>query len=124
MSKSVHDDVLDAALDKIATATRLDVCSSEPTTLTEATTTNSLANTALTAGDSNGDYAISNDTSGRKLTVGAQPALPITSTGSAQHIALSDGTNLLYVTTCATRELSSGGTVDVPARDINLQDPS
>lgn len=125
MAKSVHNDVLDAALDEIATCTRLDVCSTQPTNLTEATSTYSLADVTLTAGDGNGDYTIADgDASGRKLTVAEQADITVDADGTAQHIALSDGASLLYVTTCTSQALTTGNTVTVPAFDIEIADPS
>lgn len=125
MAKTVNNDVLDAALDKIATCTRLDVCSAEPTTLTEATSTYTLADVTLTAGDGNGDYVVADgDTSGRKVTVSQQSAVPVDTSGTATHVALSDGTSLLYVTTTTSQALTSGNTVTVPAFDIEIADPS
>jgi hypothetical protein len=125
MAKSVHNDVLDAALDLIATATTLTVCSTQPTTRTEAITTYKIADVTLTAGDGNGDYVIADgDTSGRKLTVGAQADVPVDSSATALHVALCDGTNLLYVTTCTSQALTSGNTVTVPAWKIEIADPS
>lgn len=125
MAKSVHNDVLDAALDEIATCDRLDVCSTQPTNLTEATSTYSLADVTLTAGDGNGDYTIADgDASGRKLTVAEQADITVDADGTAQHIALSDGASLLYVTTCTSQALTTGNTVTVPAFDIEIADPS
>jgi hypothetical protein len=124
MAKTVHNDVLDAALDKIATCTLLTVCSAEPTTLAEAVTTYKLADIALTAGDGNGDYVIADDTSGRKLTVAEQADVAVDTSGDATHVALTDGTSLLYVTTCTTQTLTGGNTVTVPTFKINIQDPT
>ncbi len=125
MGKSVHNDVLDAACDKIATATRLDVCSTEPTTYTAATSTYSLAHVTVTAGDGNGDFTVGEgDVSGRKVTVAEQSDISITDDGDAQHIALTDGADLLAVTTCTLQGLTSGGTVTVPAHDYEFGDPT
>lgn len=125
MGKTVNDDVLDAALDVVALSTTLTVCNAEPTTRAEAITTYKLADVTLTAGDGNGDYVISNgDTSGRKLAVGAQADVPVDTTGTATHVALCDGTRLLYVTTCTSQGLTSGNTVTVPTWDIEIADPS
>lgn len=122
MSKFAPDATIKAYLDKIATATLLSVVSdtSTPTDLT-----NTLASVALTAGDGNGDFTIGEgDTSGRKVTVGAQSGVSISASGNANHIVLSlDGT-ILHITTCTQQALTSGGTVDVPAYDIELLDPS
>lgn len=124
MGKSVNNDVLNAALDKIATASILTVCASEPTNRVEAVTTFALASTVMTPGDGNGDYVISNgDTSGQKIRVQQKSDLNIDSSGSAQHIAICDATILLYVTTCTTQPLTAGGTVTVPAWDVEIADP-
>jgi len=113
--------VLDAALNKVATCTRLDVCTTEPTTLTEATSTNSLANATL----SGVDYTVGvGDTSGRKVAIAEQADISVGTSGTAQHIALSDGVDLLYVTTCTSQSLTSGNTVTVPTWDVEIADPS
>jgi len=127
MAKAAPDAVLDKILTEIATATRLTVCAGQPTTYTEAITTFKLADVDLTAGDGNGDYVISNgDTNGRKVRVGAQAATPIDTSGTADHVALvrvSD-TTLIFVTTCTSQVLTSGGTVDVPVWDVEVADPT
>lgn len=123
MAKAVPDVVLDAALDEIATATRLVVCSAEPANYAGIAAV-LLASVALTAGDGNGDYVVANgDTSGRKLTVAQQADIAITASGTATHVALDDGVSLQYVTTCTSQALTSGGTVTVPAWDIEIADP-
>lgn len=125
MAKSVHNDVLDAALDEIAEAVTLTICSAEPTSRTEAVTTYALADVTLTAGDGNGDYTITDgDASGRKLTVAEQADIDIDTSGTATHVALCDGSRLLYVTTCTSQALTDTGTVTVPAWDIEIADPS
>jgi hypothetical protein len=124
MGKSANDIVMDGALDIIATATRQIACSAEPTTYTEANSTYALADVTLDSGDftkANGD------TSGRKVTIAAQSAVLIDTSGSATHIALvrvADST-LLEVTTCTTQALTANGsnTVNFPAWDIEFADP-
>ena len=121
MAKAVHDSVLDGALDVIATATIMTACNAEPTTRTEAVTTFALADHVM----SGGDFTNANgDTSGRKVTIAAQAGVAIDTTGTATHVALCDGTNLLYVTTCTSQLLTSGGTVDFPAWDVEIADPT
>lgn len=125
MAKTINDLVLDGALDITATGTLLTVCSTQPTTRTEAATTYKLADVVLTAGDGLGDYVIANgDTSGRKVTVTQQASVPIDTTGTATHVAICDATNLLLVTTCTSQALTSGGTVTVPAFDQEIADPA
>lgn len=121
MAKSVNDSILDAALNAIAGGNLMIACSQEPTSRTEAVTTYALADVALAGGDftnANGD------TSGRKVTVSAKSGVTVDATGTATHIAIVDGTNLLYVTTCTSQALTGGNTVDFPAWDIEIADPS
>jgi hypothetical protein len=112
---------MDAALDKVATAVMLRVCSgsSNPATRAAAVT----ATLASIAVDS-GDFVKSEGTSGRKTTVGAQSGVSISASGDATCICLDDGTNLLYITTCTTQTLTSGGTVTVPAWTVQFGDPT
>ena len=125
MAKSVHNDVLDAALNYIkSNATRLCVCSAEPTTYTQAITTYKLAIKTITSTDFTGPA--DGDVSGRKLTVNAQTGLSVDAGGSATHIALCDAANskLLYVTTDTSQVLTLGNTLNTPAWDIELADPA
>lgn len=125
MAKFANDLVLDELLKKIATGTILTVCSAQPTNRTEAVTTYALADVTMTPGDGNGDYVIANgDTNGRKVTVQQQASIPVDTTGTATHIAICDGTNLLLVTTCTSQPLTAGNTVTVPAFDDEVADPS
>jgi len=120
MGKSVHNDVLDTSLTKVATCTRQSLCSSEPANYA-AIAAASLANATMAGGD----YTIADgDTSGRKVTVGPKATQSVDATGAGTHIALDDGTTLLYVTTCDSTAVTSGGTVDFPGWDIEIADPS
>lgn len=126
MAKTVHDDVLDGALNIIKNnCTRQVACSAQPTTYTEGNATYALADVTLASTDfthANGD------TSGRKTTVAAKSGVLIDTTGTATHIALLDVANskLLYVTTCTSQALTANGsnTVNFPAWDIELADPT
>lgn len=126
MAKSVHDDVLDGALNIVKNnVTRQVVCSAQPTTYTEGNATYALADVTMASGDftnANGD------TSGRKSTVAAKSGVLIDTSGTATHIALLDVTNskLLYVTTCTSQALTANGsnTVNFPAWKFELADPA
>lgn len=126
MAKTVHDDVLDGALNIVKNnCTRMTACSAQPTTYTEGNATYALADVTMASADftnANGD------TSGRKTTVAAKSSVLIDTSGSATHIALLDVTNskLLYVTTCTTQALTANGsnTVNFPAWDIEIADPT
>jgi hypothetical protein len=121
MAKAVSDAVLDAALDKIATATIQTACSAQPTTRTEAVTTYALADVTIDGTDftnANGD------TSGRKVTVAQQTGVTVDASGDASHVALCDGSDLLYVTTCTTQTLTSGNTMTFSSWKVEIGDPT
>lgn len=102
--------------------TRVCVCSTQPTTYAEATSTYKLANktgvTSTYLSQGNGD------TSGRKITMQANNSLTVDTTGTAAHVAWagSTGSTLLLVTTCTTQALTTGNTVNVPAHDFEIRD--
>ncbi len=125
MAKAIPDAILDKTLDEIATATKQILCSAQPTTYAEANSTYALADVVIDSGDftkANGD------TSGRKVTIGAQSGVLIDTSGTGTHIALvrtADST-LIYVTTCTSQAVTANGsnTVNFPAWDIELADPA
>lgn len=124
MAKWANDSVMDAALALVATCTRMVVTSAQPANYAGIAAV-ALADVALTQGNGNGDFTIANgDTSGRKVTVSQQASIPIDSSGDATHVCLDNGTTLLYATTCTTQTLTSGGTVTVPAFDIEIAAPA
>jgi len=120
MSKSVHDNVLDAALGEIATSTTQTVCSADPVNYA------GIAAVALASVTVSGtDFTIANGTtSGRKTTVGEQAAVSITASGDATHVVLDDGVAMLYGTTAPTQTLTSGGTVTVAEWAVEIADPA
>ncbi len=126
MAKLVPDAILDGMLASIADqCTRVTICSTQPTTYTEANATYALADVTVTAGAGAGDFTIGDgDTNGRKLTLLQQTGIPIDTSGTAQHIALLDvaGTELLAVTTCTSQVLTSGNTATINAFDIEISD--
>lgn len=122
MAKLVHDDVLDGAWDVLDQADIMTVCAGQPTTRTEAITTFKLADVAMTP---NTDYTKANGTtSGRKVTVAAKSGVTVDTTGTGDHIALCDGTRLLYVTTCTAQPLTAANTVNFPSWAAEIADPA
>lgn len=122
MAKTVLDDVLDAALDEIALANIMTACDTLPTTRAEAITTYMLADIAMTPVT---DFTIADgDTNGRKVTVAEKTGVTVDTTGTAINVALCDGTRLLYVTECTSQLLTATNTVDFPAWDIEIADPT
>jgi hypothetical protein len=124
MAKFLHDDILDAGLALIkANGTRLCVCSTQPTTYTEAITTYKLAIKTITTTDFTGP---ADDTSGRKLTANAATGMTVDADGDAVYVAVCDSVNskLLAVTSITLQTLYTGNTCDVAAFKINIPDPA
>lgn len=118
----MHDSVLDGAFGVLDDANIMTACNAEPTTRTQAVTTFALADVAMTPTT---DFTKANgDVSGRKCTVAAKSGVTVDTTGTATHIALCDGTNLLYVTTCTSQALTAGNTVNYPAWKVEIADPT
>lgn len=129
MGKLIPDSIIDGMLDTIADGVdRIDICKDTPTNYSTATTagTHSLGSVAVTTGDGNGDWTIANgDTSGRKLTLAEQTGVSIGNTGTATHIAGTDGSSVLYfVTTCTSQAVTSGNTATINTFDIEISDAS
>lgn len=114
----IHPDALDAALAvSPGAATRLDICSQEPTTRTEAITTYTLGNkTSPTIG-----AAGAGSPDGRKRTVSAITDGSVTGTGTATHWALTDGTRLLAAgALSASQGVTSGNVFTLSSFDIRI----
>ena len=123
MAKAANDVFIDGGLDRIDNCVTLTVCSAQPANFAGIAAVK-LAAVTLTAGDGGGDYTKANgDVNGRKLSVLIQAAITIDATGTATHIVLDDGVDI-YVTTCTSQALTSGGTVTVPEWDIEISDPT
>jgi len=117
----IHDDALDAALGVIDDATALHICSAEPSTYAEATSTYDLGDKSSPSftGPVNGD------TSGRKITVDAITDGSVTATDTATHWALVDGTRLLAAGSLSSSQaVTSGNTFTLTAFDIEFPDPA
>ena len=106
-------------------ATRVTVCSAQPTTYSSAYNTSQTTVLARSDVITSTDFTLADgDTSGRKVTVGAQSAVSVIRTGTANHVAIvgSTGSTLLLVTTATTQALTTGNTVNIPAFDFELRD--
>lgn len=118
----LSDNVLDAALEYIATnATHLYICSQEPTTLTEATTTYALGSKA---GPTFGPIQDRDqEDGGRELPVDAITGGTVTGTGMAAHYALVSGTELLAAGAIANPQVvTSGNSFNLAAFTIGIPD--
>ena len=127
MPKSVHDDVIDSALNYVAdNGDKLVVCSQEPTDFTQANVTYALADVTLTVGDGNGSYTVADASGGgRELAVAENTGVNVDTTGTATHVAIVDTANskLLLVTTCTSQSITSGNTITVPEFKETIGDP-
>jgi hypothetical protein len=115
MPKWINTLAADALLDYIAGATAMHACSTldASPTLAEVTTA-SLADVALAGGDftkATGDAGGQS----RKTIIAAKPGVTIDFSGTADHIALVDGSVVRLVTTCTSQALAAAGTVNFPA---------
>jgi hypothetical protein len=120
----LNDHVLDLALAYIDTATtRLDICSAEPSTFTQATSTFSLGNkTGISVG-------APSDASpnGRRVTIAAITDGTVTSAGTASHWALSDTVNSRLIAANsigAPKAVVTGSPWTLDALDIRIPDPA
>lgn len=123
-SPNFHNDVYDAALAELATATAVHACTAEPANHAGIAAV-TVGNYTLTAGAGNGDWVIADgDTSGRKLTLTAQSGNNATGTGAANFLAFTDGTTLQGVIDGDGDTLNSGSPWTIAATDVvELRDP-
>lgn len=114
--------ILDADIDLMLALVEGDavhVCSAQPNTYVEANATYQLATKAITGAN----YTKANgDVSGRKNTCAPAAAATIDNTGTATHVAVTNGTALKLVTTCTSQALTAAGTVDIGAFDHEIGD--
>jgi hypothetical protein len=122
----LNDRVFDNGLTILDTeANRLDICSSEPTTYTAATTTASLGNKSLGAGDIGAPAAGSPN--GRQVTVSALTAGSVTATGTATHYAITDTGNSRLLATgalTASQAVTNGNTFSTSSFTIRIPQAS
>jgi len=121
----LNDRVFDNGLTILDTeANRLDICSSEPTTYTAATSTASLGNKSIGAGDIGAPAAGSPN--GRQVTVSALTAGSVTATGTATHYAITDTANSRLLATgalTASQAVTNGNTFSTSSFTIRIPSP-
>lgn len=122
---NLADAVYNAALDKIATCTRVSACTAEPANYAGIAAV-SVGNYTLTAGTGNGDWLIADgDTSGRKITLLAQSGNNGTATGAASFLAFDDGATLLCVVAGSGQTVNSGSPWTIAQfKVIEMRDPT
>lgn len=117
----INDEVFDQGLDYADTnGTRIDICSQEPTTYAEATSTYTLGNKASL----NTGATEAGATDGRRVIVPAITDGSVTGTGTASHWALTDATSVLIATGSlgSSQAVTSGNTFTLDAISITIRD--
>jgi hypothetical protein len=121
---TLNDRVLDNGLNVLDTeASRVDICSQEPTSYAEATSTYTLGNETSISISAPADAS----PNGRKVTLAAVSGASVTNTGTATHYAISDTSNSRLLATgslSASQVVTSGNTFSLTASDIRIPDPA
>lgn len=120
----LNDRVMDNGLSALTSElTRLDICTQEPATYTEATSTYTKGNKTSVSTGSPADRT----PTGRKVTVPSITGGSVTGTGTATHWAGTDPGNsrlLAANSLSASQAVTSGNTFSMGAFDIGIPDPS
>lgn len=123
MAGKVHTDVCDNGLTGLkAAATHIYICSQEPTTYAEATTTYALGNKNFGAGNCFTGPA-ARTPNGRKLTTVAVTDGSVTGTGTATRWAIVDSANsklLVDNDLASSQGVTSGNIFSLPAFDFGI----
>lgn len=117
----LNDNVFDNGLNWIdSNATRLDICSQEPTTYAQATATYSLGNFTSLGVQAPSNGAID----GRRVVVDAITSGTVSGTGTATHWAITNASNTLIATgsLTASQAVTAGNTFSLDAIDITIRD--
>lgn len=96
------------------------LCVGQPVSRADAIS-KAVANTAVGAADVT---VQAGQVSGRRMTVAAKAGVTASGSGLADHLALTDGANLLYVTTCTQQQVTSGNPVNFPTWNAELRAPA
>lgn len=123
MANMISDYILDNGLTKLDTeTTHIYLCSADPTTYTEATSTYALGNKNFGAGAAFGSPAAGSP-NGRKVTSAAITDGSVTATGSAAKWAAVDATNtrlLANGSLAAAQTVTSGNTFSLASFDVRI----
>ena len=117
----IADAALDAGLAVVADSDALYICSQEPTTFAEASSTYALGTKATPSIGAAGDRS----PNGRKRTVAAITDGTVTATGTATHWALTKASGSLLRATgplTASQVVTSGNTFTLAAFDVGIPD--
>jgi len=121
MAATLSDAVLDGALNVIKTnGDLLHICSSAPADYA------GIAAVALGSKATPSYTGPANNTSGRKITIAAITDGTVSATGTASHVAISNGSDTLYAVQAlnATQGVTSGNTFTLTEFTISIPDPT
>ena len=119
----IYDEAFDSGIDNLDTlGTRIDICSSEPTTYALATT-----DASVSLGNKTGlNTGVPEDgaTDGRRVIVPAITDGTVTETATATHWALTDNTSILLATglLSSSQAVTDGNTFTLDAISITIRD--
>lgn len=120
---TLHDDVFDNGLNVLPTnVENLYVCSQEPTTFTEASSTYKLGTKSAPSIGSPADKA----GGGREVTVAAISDGTVDATGTASHYALTDNSATKLLATgslAASQSVTAGNPFTLAAFAVGIPDP-
>lgn len=119
---SLANAVFDDGLSELTTnGTRIDVCTTEPTTYAQASSTYTLGNSSITTGSPADRVG-----GGREVTVSAVSGASVTGTGTAAFYAITNGSSTLYATgnLSTAQSLTSGNTFSLGSFTVGIPDPA
>lgn len=119
----LNDSVLDSGVGWIDTnASRLDICSTEPTTYSQATSDYTLGNKTSINPNAPADRT----GGGRQVTIPAITDGSVTGTGTAAYWALTNGSDTLIAVNAlsSSQGVTSGNTFTLTEFEIGIPDPA
>jgi len=127
MAKFQIDAMLDTSLQYVEDQTdQMCICSGQPASFDAAVGNTGTQNLAVATIVSTAFTIANGDASGRKTTVAQQTGVSVTTTGTADHVALVNTTasTLIYVTTASSQAVTAGNSMTTAAWDIEIADAS
>ena len=119
---TLANSVLDDGLSTLTTnGTRIDICTAEPTSYAEATSTYTLGTSSITTGS-----PADRSAGGREVSVGAVTDASVTGTGIAAFYAITNGSDTLYATggLSTSQSVTTGNTFSLGSFTIGIPDPA
>ena len=119
---TLANSVLDNGLSSLtASGTRIDICTSEPTTYAEASSTYTLGNSAITI-----TAPADRVGGGREITINSVTDASVTGSGIAGFYAITNGVDVVYATgnLSTAQSVTAGNTFSLGSFTIGIPDPA